>query len=211
MIYPRITLAIGIAISVAACSPSGNPQLDMCKKITGNLLIGDAEYGEITEVKGRETMQLTLPYTSDGESSEAVCTFAMDHNNDGSYQTSPKSMTLDGMQIGSKDLMKASLASSKVVLKETADETKKQAAEAAEEAKVMAAEAKDKAAEMAADAKDKATELADEAKVKAGEVATQIKESEVVDRAKVMAEDAKDKAKEALLEGTKKIQEKLEN
>jgi len=196
----RIALTITAIAALAACSPSGNPQLDMCKKITGNLLLGDAEYGEIKEVKGREEMTMTLPYNSDGQSGEAVCVFAVDPNMEGSYQTSPKAMTIDGSQIATKDLMRASLASSKVVLKETADETKKQAAEAADEARVMASEAKDKATELAGEAKVKATELADEAKIKADEVATKIKDSEVVD-----------KAKNVVIDGAKKIQESLEN
>lgn len=210
MIYPRIALAITASIAVAACSPSGNPQLDMCKKITSNILVGDAEFGEISESKGREKMSMVLPYTSDGQPGEAVCVFAAD-NVEGTYQTSPQSMTVDGIKIGTKDLMRASLASSKIVLKETADETKKQAAAAAEEATVMANEAKDKATEMAAEAKDKATELAGDAKVKAEEVANQIKDSEAVERARQLAGETTDKAKAAIIEGAKNIQQKLEN
>lgn len=210
MIFPRFALAISATVALASCSPSGNPQLDMCKKIASNILIGDAEFGEIQESKGREKMTMVLPYTSDGQAGEAVCTFAAD-NIEGTYQTSPRAMTLDGMEIGTKDLMKASLASSKIVLKETADETKQQAAAAAEEAKVMANEAKDKATEIAGEAKDKATELAGEAKVKADEMATKIKESEAVERAKAIAAETTDKAKSAIIEGAKTIQENLEN
>ena len=210
--------AIAAALAVVSCSPSGNPYLDMCMKITSNLLPGEVEFGELSENKGRDQLLLTLPYSSDGVDSEAVCVFGMNNkfnNNDdnptGSYHTSPKAMTLDGVEIGSKDLVKASLASSKVVLAETADETKKQAAAAAEQAKESAAEAKDKATELAADAKVKATELAQDAKVKADEVAAKIKDSEVIDKAKNLADGAKDKAKEAILDGTKKIQDALEN
>ncbi len=214
MNFPHNTLAlctaVAAALAITACSETGNPQLDMCKKIAGNLLPGSVEYGEISEVKNKNEMHLTLPYSSNGESSEAVCTFAVDPNNKEAYQTAPKEMVLGGYAISSKDLMKASFASSKEVLKDSADETKRQAAEAAEEAKVMAAEAKDKATEVAAEAKEKATEVAAEAKAKASEVATQIKDSEAVERAKMLADDAKDKAKSALLEGTKKLQETLE-
>lgn len=215
----RTTTTIGAAITtamlLASCSPTGNPQLDMCMKIAENLLPGEVTFGEVTEVKGRTELHMTLPYNSSGVDSEAICIFAKqdlekDSTNE-SYQSSPKTVILDDIEIASKDLMRASLASSKVVLKETAQETNKQVAKAADEAKVMASEAKDKAAEMAADAKVKASELADEAKVKADEVATRIKESEVVDRAKVLADDATDKAKAAIVDGAKKIQESLEN
>lgn len=210
MNIPRLALVAAAAAVVTACSPSGNPQLDMCKKITSNIIIGDAEFGEIQETKGKLEMKMVLPYTSDGQSSEAVCTFAAD-TVEGTYQTSPKAMTIDGMQIGTKDLMKASLASSKIVLKETADETKKQAAAAAEDAKVMANEAKDKATELAGEAKVKAAELTEEAKIKADEMATKIKESEALEKAKLMADEAKEKAKAAIVEGAKNVQQKLEN
>jgi len=226
MSFTPATLAFAIkpaavivtALTIISCSPSGNPHLDMCMKITSNLLPGEVEFGEISENKGRNEMHLTLPYSSDGVDSEAVCVFGstkkFNNNEDNptaTYHTSPQAMTLDGVEIESKDLLQASLASSKVVIKETADETKKQAAAAAEKAKETAAEAKDKATELAADAKDKATELAQDAKVKADEVAAKIKDSEVVDKAKSLADGAKDKAKTAILDGTKKIQESLEN
>jgi len=42
-------------------------------------------------------------------------------------------------------------------------------------------------------------------------VAAKIKDSEVIDKAKNLADGAKDKAKEAILDGTKKIQDALEN
>ncbi len=204
MNYTRFAVAItsGIAVPVilAACSPSGNPHLDMCRKITSNLLISDVEFGEVQESKGRNALLMTLPYVSDGESGEAVCTFAADNNRSDVYQTSPKTMTLNGAVIGVKDLMKASLSASKAVIKDTAQETKKQAAAATEEAKVMAN-----------DARDKATELAGEAKEKADEVATRIKDSEAVERARQLADDAKDKATETIIEGAKTIQQKLEN
>jgi len=211
MNFPRIALAVAATTGLAACSPSGNPQLDMCKKITSNLIIGDAEYGEIQETKGKLEMKMVLPFTSDGESSEAVCIFAADTTIEGNYQTSPKAMTIDGMQISTKDLMKASFASSKDVLKETAVETKKQTAAAAEDAKVMANEAKDKATEIADEAKVKAAELTEDAKIKADEIATKVKESEALEKARQMADEAKDKAKSAIVEGAKNIQEKLEN
>jgi len=178
-----VTILIG-------CSPTGNPQLDMCQKITSNLLIGDAEFGEIQETKGRERMQMVLPYVSDGESGEAICTFAVDHNQDGVFQTSPMAMSLDGIEIGKKDLVRASLASSKVVLKDTAKETQRQTAEAAEEAKVMAKQAADEAKVIAA-----------EAKVKAGEIA---------DQAGNVMEQTKEKGREIMLDGAQKLQEKLE-
>lgn len=227
MNYPRAALAnvtrptavmaaaITATMALVSCSPTGNPQLDMCMKIADNLLPGDVTFGEVAEEKGRTELHMTLPYSSNGVDSEAICIFAKqdlekDSTNE-SYQSSPKTVILDDIEIASKDLMRASLASSKVVLKETAQETNKQVAKAADEAKVMATEAKDKATEMAADAKVKASELADEAKIKADEMATKIKESEVVDRAKVLADDATDKAKAAIVDGAKKIQESLEN
>jgi len=189
-----VTILIG-------CSPTGNPQLDMCQKITSNLLIGNPEFGEIQETKGRERMQMVLPYVSDGESGEATCTFAVDHNQDGVFQTSPMAMNLDGIEIGKKDLVRASLASSKVVLKDTAKETQRQTAEAAEEAKVIAKQAADEAKVIAAEAKETATELAADAKVKAGEIA---------DQAGNVMEQTKEKGREIMLDGAQKLQEKLE-
>jgi len=211
MIYPRFAVAISTTIALASCSPSGNPHLDMCQKITSNLLSSNVEFGEIQESKGRWEMLMTLPYVSDGESGEAVCTFAVDKNQKDRYQTSPKTMTLNGAEIAGKDLFKAAMSASKSVVADTAEETKKQAAEATEEAKVMASEAKDKATELAGEAKVKAAELTEEAKVKADEVATKIKDSEAVDRAKQLADEAKDKATATIIEGAKTVQEKLEN
>lgn len=198
MIYPHIALAITTTVVLAACSPTGNPQLDMCMKITANVLPGDVEFGEIRESKNNRELRMALPYTTDGVSSEALCVFAADTTG-GTYVSSPKEVTIDGVKMGSKDLMRASLASSKVVLKETAEETKQQAAAAAEDAKALANEAK-----------DKATELAGEAKAKAGEVATQIKDSEAVARAKELAGETTDKAKAAIVEGAKAVQQQLE-
>jgi len=48
MIYQRFAAAITTTIVLASCSPSGNPHLDMCRKITGNLLVSDVEFGEVT-------------------------------------------------------------------------------------------------------------------------------------------------------------------
>ena len=206
MIYPRLALAVTTTLALAACSPTGNPQLDMCMKITANIVPGEVEFGEIRESKNNSELRMALPYTVDGTTSEALCVFAADttgskdSHSGGTYKSSPKDVTIDGVRIGSKDLMRASLASSKIVLKESADETKKQAVAAAEDAKQMANEAK-----------DKATELAGEAKDKAEEVATQIKDSEAVARAKEMASETTDKAKAAIVEGAKAVQEKLEN
>jgi len=221
MSFRQITLAVinkpitaaATVLALISCSPTGNPHLDMCMKIAGNLLPGAANFGEPSESEGRFEMQMKLPYTSDGVEGEAVCNFAKESTNHGEtkYRTSPSSMTLGGIEISGKDLMRATLASSKDVVKDTANETKKQAAEATAEAKEMAAEAKDKATEMAADAKVKAGELADEAKVKADEMASKIKESEMVDKAMTLADETKDKAKSAIVDGAKKIQESLEN
>jgi len=211
MIYQRFAAAITTTIVLASCSPSGNPHLDMCRKITGNLLVSDVEFGEVQESKGRWEMLMTLPFVSDGESGEAVCTFAVDKNRKETYQTSPKAVTLNGAQISGKELLQASFSASKSVVKDTADETKKQAAAATEEAKVMAGEAKDKATELAGEAKVKASELTEVAKERADEVATKIKDSEALERAKQLADDAKDKATTTIIEGAKTIQEKLEN
>ena len=126
MTYAPIALAITTVVAVAACSPSGNPQLDMCKKIAGNLIAGNVEFGEFKETKGKKVMEMVLPYSSDGASSEAVCTFAAEKNHN-SYTTSPKTVIIDGVQIGTKDLMRASLASSKEVLKDSADEASRKA------------------------------------------------------------------------------------
>ena len=210
-----LSVVIAAALAVAACSPTGNPQLDMCMKITGNLLQGETSFGEMKEVKGGREMKLTLPYTNNGTNSESVCTFAQENNQQDSsnkrYRTSPSFMTMNGVQIDSKDLMQASLSSSKSVMKDTADETKKQAIAAADDAKVLANEAKDKAADLADDARVKASELTEDAKAKAGEMATKIKESEALDQAREIADQTKDKAKSAILESAKKIQDKLEN
>lgn len=216
MIYPRIALAITSTLVVASCSPTGNPHLDMCMKITSNIVAGNVEFGEIKESKNNREMRMVLPYTSDGVSSESVCIFTAQTTGSkdsfsGSYLTSPREMTVDGVKIGNKQLMSASLASGKAVLKDTAEETKKQAAAAADDAKKVANEAKDKATELAGEAKDKAAVIAEEAKAKAGEVATQIKDSEAVARAKDLASETTDKAKSAIVEGAKAIQEKLEN
>jgi len=209
--FPVIISALALPVVLAACSPSGNPHLDMCRKITSNLLISDVEFGEMQESKGRKEMLMTLPYVSDGESGEAVCTFAADRNRKNNYQTSPRTMTLNGAVISGKELFNASISASKSVIKDSAQETKEQAIAATEDAKVMANDARDKATEIAGEAKVKAAELTEEAKIKADEVATKIKDSEALERAKQLADNAKDKATATIVEGAKTIQEKLEN
>ncbi len=192
MKLPLIAIATFYVVSTTACSPSGNPHLDMCQKITSNLLTSAATFGEPQETKGNRELTMVLPYSSDDASGESVCMFKRDRTPE-TYVTAPYEVMIDGLKVTGKALMQASLKSSSAVLKEGADKTAQQAAAVAEEAK------------------GKASELASEAKTRAGEVATQITESEAVDRAKQLATETKDKAKSAIVEGAKAVQEKLEN
>ena len=216
MNYSRIAVAAGITAALISCSPSVNPQLDMCLKITGNLMQSELAFGESSESESNGQMQLTLPFTVNNEPGEAICIFAKEPGADrshdgGKYSPSPRTVVLNGREVGNKELIKAALASSAGVLKDSALEAKNQAAEAVGDARVAAKEAKEKASELAGEAKVKATELAGEARTKTGEFADKVKDSGIIDRAKTLANEAAEKARSAALEGTRKIQEKLES
>ena len=218
MNHLHIAFAVGAA-TIVSCSPTGNPQLDMCLKITSNLMQSDLEFGESSQQESDGQLQLTLPFTDNTEPGEALCVFASEsasnkEYDEGRYKTSPKTVVLNGREVGTKELFKATFASSKSVLKDSALEAKDQTLEAAGDAKVSATaaaeEAKDKAAELAREAKVKATELAGDARAKTEEIADKVKDSGIVSRAKALADTATEKARNAALEGTRKIQEKLE-
>jgi len=186
--------------ALVACSPSGTPYIDMCQKVTGNLVGAISEWSEASKSESDDSLFVNVAYTTPGgDSGSAICKYV--EGDGGNYVTSPRAVSLNGQDVPQKQVMVATLKSTKATFKESAEETKEQATELAENASEKAAELAVKAEEMAGDAKVKATELAGKAQVKATELAGQASE---------IADVAKEKAREAALEATKSVQQKLE-
>jgi len=188
------------SLTLVACSPSGTPYIDMCQKVTGNLVGAIGEWSEPSKSESNNSLLVKVAYTTPGgDSGNATCKY--EESSSGGYVTSPRAVSLNGQDVPQKQVIVATLKSTKTAFNESAEETKKQAAELAENATEKASELAVKAEEMAGDAKVKATEIAGQAQAKATELAGQASE---------IAEMAKEKAREAALEATKTVQQKLE-
>jgi hypothetical protein len=186
--------------SLVACSPSDTPYIDMCQKVTGNLVDSVSEWSESSKSESNNSLFVTVAYaTSGGDNGTATCKY--EEGDNGNYVTSPRSVSLNGRDVSQKSVMVATLKSTKATFKESAEETKAQATELAGEASEKAAELAVKAEEMAGDARVKATELAGKAQEKASELAGQASD---------IADIAKEKAREAALDASKAVQDKLE-
>ncbi len=213
-----LILAI-MGISLTGCNPSSTPLIDMCQKITQNLIgtIGEWQEPQKTATKKYTTVQLAYS-TEGGESGTATCEHPLDKNGNGNFRISPESMTLNGASVSQRDLISASLGATKQIVKDTAENTKEKSVELANDASDKASELADQAQVMAEDAKVKAAELAVKAEAMAGDA--QVKAKELAAQAKVKASDlasqasqlsaaAKEKAREAALDATQVVQDKL--
>lgn len=207
----------GIALS--ACSPASDQHIDMCQKITQNLVGAVSEWKEPIKSEGRKFASVELAYsTSDGMTGNAVCQHP--YQQDETYRIAPASMLLNGVEVTQKDLMSASFGATKQAVKETADHTKEKSVQLAQDASVKAKEMADQAQVMAAEAKVKAEELsvkaealAGEAKAKAAVLAQEasVKAAELAAQASEFSAVAKEKAREAAVAAAKTVQDKLEN
>lgn len=207
------------SIALAGCSPTDTPLIDMCQKITQNLVGSVGEWKEPKKTETKVLMTVEVAYTTEGgESGSAICQYPPSRS--GGFRTSPKTMTLNGFDVSSKDLISASLSATGQAVKETASATGEKAGQLADDASVKARELADKAQVMAEEAKVQAGELAvkaeslaGEAKVKATELAEQakIKAGELASQASDLGAVAKEKARAAALEATNAVQKKLEN
>ena len=185
---------------LVACSPSDTPFIDMCKKVTGNLVESVSEWSESEKSENDNALLVTVAYsTAGGDTGSAVCRY--EEGGHGTYTNSPRTVFLNGREVAQKQVIVATLKSTKAIFKETAEETKDQATELASEASEKAADLAVKAEEIAGDARVKATDLAGKAQEKATELAGQASE---------IADVAKEKAREADLEATRTVQQKLE-
>ena len=206
-------------VALSGCNPTSTPLVDMCQKITQNLVGSISEWQEPTKTEGRNQATVELAYTTaNGDTGVASCEHPREDN--GNYRVAPITMALNGVPVGAKDLISASFGATKQVIKDTADNTKEKTIELANDASVKAREVADQAQVMAADAKVKAEELtakaevlAGEAQIKAKELATQAraKASELSSQAADLSAVAQEKAREAALNATKAVQNKLEN
>ena len=183
-----------------ACSQSDTPFVDMCQKITGNLVSAGSisNWDKVEKVSHKKNLQVSLVW-SGSSAGTANCTF--DAAKSGGYDGSPREVILNGETVPFKKLVAAAAKSSGKIIsdsaKETAENTKKLAGEASEKATELAGQA----AEVAGTAKERATELAGQASETAGELAGKARE---------VASEVGDKAREAALDATKAVQEKLE-
>ena len=216
-----LILAI-MGVSLSGCNPTSTPLIDMCQKITQNLVGTVSEWQEPQKSANDKYTTVQLAYSTEGgQSGTATCKHPMEMDGrdaTGTYRVAPETMALNGAPVSSGDLVSASIGATKQIVKDTAVNTKEKsielandasdkAKELADQAQVMAEEARVKAAEMAVkaeamagDAQVKAKELAEQAKIKAAELASQASDLSSV---------AKEKAREAALEATKTVQDKL--
>lgn len=223
----QLALVSTTALLVAGCNPTSTPMIDMCQKITQNLVGNVSEWKEPGKSESKKFATVEVGYTtSDGQTGMAVCQHPKEYvtnegrqEDTGNYRVAPETMTLNGVSVNAKDLVSASLGATTQIVKDTAENTKEKsvqlakdasekAKELSDQAEVMAAEARVKAEElavkaesMAGDAKVKATEMAQEARAKATELAAQASELSAV---------ATEKARAAALEATKAVQQQLE-
>ncbi len=218
MTKSALMLAI-VSVSLTGCNPTSTPLIDMCQKITQNLVGPISEWQEPQKSEGARHATVLLNYTADsGETGTASCKHPLDKSND-NYRIAPESMALNGAPVGTKDLISASFGATKQIVKDTAVNTKEKsvqlandasekAKEMASQAQVMAEDAKVKAAELAV----KAESLAGDAQVKARELAEQAKihAGGLAEKASELTAQAKEKARVAALEAAQNVQEKLQ-
>ena len=222
-----LTLIPVATLLMAGCNPTSTPLIDMCQKITQNLVGNVSEWKELGKSETKKLATVEVGYTtSDGQTGTAVCQHPKEYvtnegrqEDTGKYRVAPETMTLNGVPVSSKDLVSASLGATTQIVKDTAENTKEKSVELAKEASEKAKELADQAEVMAADAKVKAEELAvkaeslaGDAKVKATELAQEarVKASELAAQASELSAVATEKARAAALEATKAVQEQLE-
>lgn len=215
--HSLFSLSIACVTLLSACNPASDPVVDMCQKITQNLVGTIETWEEPKKSEGRRFATVEVGYQSaNGETGVGVCKHPKENE---TYRTSPTDMTLNGVEIPQRDLMSAALGATKRIAKDTAEHTREKSIELAQQAsdkakaladdaQVMAEEAKVKAEELAAkaetlagEAKDRASQLAVEARTKATELANQ---------ASKLSAEATEKARAAALEASKAVQEQLE-
>lgn len=212
------TIVLFSCVALSACNPTSTPLIDMCQKITQNLVGNVSEWQEPQKIEGVKAATVQLAYnTSDGATGSATCEHPMEDT--GNYRVAPLTMSLNGAPVGNKDLISASFGATKQIVKDTAENTKEKTVQLAQDASEKAKVVADQAQVMAADAKVKAQELAVKAEALAGDA--QVKANELAAQAKLKASDlasqasdltavATERAREAALAMTKAAQEKLE-
>lgn len=212
-----IGCSLTAAVLISGCGPAGDQMVNMCQKITQNL-IGTVEvWQEPIKSEGGRFATVELAYdAASGDKGVAVCKHPKES---GSYRTAPSEMTLNGVTVPQRDLISASFGATKEIVKDTAEHTKEKAGELAQEASVKAKELADEAQAMAEDAKVKAEELAAKAETLAGEAKekasvlaeeARAKATELAAQAQDLSSVATEKAREAALEATKAVQQQLE-
>lgn len=208
-----------MSISLTGCNPTSTPMIDMCQKITQNLVGAVSEWQEPQKSANNKYTTVQLAYTTEGgETGTAACEHPKETDDTGTYRVAPESMTVNGAPIAQGDLISASFGATKQIVKDTAENTKEKSIQLANDASDKAKELADQAQVMAEDAKVKAAELAVKAEAMAGDA--QVKAKELAEQAKIKASDlasqaselsniAKEKAREAALDATKTVQDKL--
>ncbi|MEM7255800.1 MAG: hypothetical protein AAF404_00270 [Pseudomonadota bacterium] len=213
-----VSVTIAATAVISACNPAGDPVVDMCQKITQNLVGTIETWEEPKKSEGRRFATVEVAYlAASGERGVGVCKHPKENE---TYRTSPTDMTLNGVEVAQKDLMSAAFGATKTIAKDTAEHTKEKsielAQEASEKAKTLAADAQ----VLAEEARVKAEELSAKAKTMAGEaketasklaVEARAKATEMAAKASELSEVAAEKARAAALEATKTVQDKLEN
>lgn len=180
---------------LAGCTGGENPQLLMCKSVTEKLVGSVGNWKSDSIDKRDRQINVKVVYEDGNDSQgEALCVYrkpasARDDPN-APYPTSPTSVTLNGTEVGTRELMAAGVKASKEVIEGIAAETAKQSKELAADAKVKAEELTEEAARLVEQAEQKAAEMGS----RAGEVAEEL------------GQQARDKLQDA----SKAMQQKLE-
>lgn len=216
-VFASLTLTSVLLLS--ACNPAADPLLDMCKKVTQNLVGTIESWDEPIKSEGRRFATLELGYLSaNGDSGKAICKHPIESDNQ-TYRTPPSELILNGVNVPQRDLMAASFGATKQIAKDTAEHTKKRTMELAQEASDKAKQMADEAQVLADEARVKAEQLAAKAETMAGEakerasalaVEARAKATELASQASELSAVATEKARAAALDATKAVQEKLE-
>jgi len=145
-------MAMTTALLLTACTNSDNPQLAMCqavaKQLTGNQI---ASWEKTDQHDHGKSRTVTIAYaTANDQSGSIDCSYPI--REDGTIDTGPEQVVLNGERVGQKELFSAGTKASTELLKGTAANTIARSKELANEAGKVAADVADKARDSALDA-----------------------------------------------------------
>lgn len=153
LMKPYILLPlVSMSLLLTACTQTDNPQLAICQAVTKQLTDNTvASWDNIEENDQSRRRNISIAFTQTDDTKGTIsCAFPK--SKEGVVETSPRSVVLNGSEVGTKELLTAGAKASAELLKGTAANTVAKSKELAEEASQMANDAAGKARETALDA-----------------------------------------------------------